>query len=208
MTTAEMLIAIGETSLTLFIIIDAIGNLPIISSLFRQFTAEEQRRSIDTSVLVSAAILLGFAALGLQLLRIFGVSVNEMLIAGGLLFLLIGMNMLFDLLPNATCDPRTVCIVPVASPLLAGPGAITTVLVTVQANPFPFNYLVAVASVMVALSVSWLILRRVESITRLLGERGALISGKLMGIVVTAIAVSFIVRGIEGIMTSMQSAGG
>lgn len=201
MSTAEILIAIGETSLALFIIIDPIGNLPIISGLFGQFTPEEQRRSIDTSVLVSAAILLGFAALGLQLLRIFGVGFNEMLIAGGLLFIVIGADMLFDLLPTSTCDARTVCVVPVASPLLAGPGAITTTLVAVQANPFPMNYLIATAAVVLALAASWLILRRVEQITRMLGERGALIVGKLMGIVVTAIAVSFITRGIEGIIT-------
>ncbi|MGI5818003.1 MAG: MarC family protein [Armatimonadota bacterium] len=200
MSTSEVLIVIGEASLTLFIIIDSVGNLPIISGLFRQFSPEEQRRSIDTSVLVSAAILLGFAALGLQLLRIFGVGVHEMLIAGGLLFLVIGMDMLFDLLPASTCDARTVCIVPVASPLLAGPGAITTVLVTVQTNPLPLNYLIATVSVIIALGASWLILRRVEEITRLLGERGALIVGKLMGIVVTAIAVSFIVRGVEGLI--------
>lgn len=202
MTAAGILIAIGEASLTLFIIIDPIGNLPIISALFRQFSAEEQRRSIDTSVLVSGAILLGFAALGLQLLRIFGVGLSEMLIAGGLLFLVIGMDMLFGFLPAATCDARTVCIVPVASPLLAGPGAITTVLVTVQGHPFPLNYLITAAAVVIALGVGWLILRRVEAITRLLGERGSLVVGKLMGIVVTAIAVSFIVRGIEGIIAA------
>lgn len=202
MTPGEILITIGEASLTLFIIIDPIGNVPIISALFAHFSPEEQRRSIDTSVLVSGGILLGFAALGLQLLRIFGVDVNEMLIAGGILFLIIGIDMLFNLLPASTCDPRTVCIVPVASPLLAGPGAITTVLVTVQGNPFPLNYLIAAASVVIALGAGWLVLRRVEQVTRLLGDRGALIVGKLMGIVVTAIAVSFIVRGVEGVVAA------
>jgi multiple antibiotic resistance protein len=200
MTAAEILIAIGETSLALFIIIDPIAGLPIISSLFRQFSPDEQRRSIDTSILVSAGILLGFGALGLQLMRILGVSFNEMLIAGGLLFLVLGMDMLFGLLPNAQCDPRTVCIVPVASPLLAGPGAITTTLVAVQRFPSPTGYLIAAAAVVVALFASWLILRRVDELTRLLGERGALIIGKLMGIVVTSIAVSFVVRGVEGII--------
>ena len=203
MTASEILIVIGEATLTLFIIIDPIGNLPIISGLFRDFSPDQQRNSIDTSVLVSGVILLGFAALGLQLLRIFGVGLDEMLIAGGLLFLVIGMDMVFELLPAATCDARTVCIVPVASPLLAGPGAITTVLVTVQANPFPVNYLIAAASVIIALGVSWLVLRRVEQITRFLGERGALIVGKLMGIVVTAIAVSFIVHGVQGVIAGM-----
>ena len=198
MTAAEILIAIGETSLALFIIIDPIAGLPIISSLFRPFSPDEQRRSIDTSILVSAGILLGFGALGRQLMRILGVSFHEMLIAGGLLFLVLGMDMLFGLLPNAQCDPRTVCIVPVASPLLAGPGAITTTLVAVQRVPSPTGYLIAAAAVVVALFASWLILRRVDELTRLLGERGSLIIGKLMGSVVTSIAVSFVVRGVEG----------
>ena len=133
-------------------------------------------------------------------MRILGVSFNEMLIAGGLLFLVLGMDMLFGLLPNAQCDPRTGCIVPVASPLLAGPGAITTTLVAVQRFPSPTGYLIAAAAVVVALFASWLILRRGDELTRLLGERGALIIGMLMGIVVTSIAVSFVVRGVEGII--------
>ena len=95
-----------------------------------------------------------------------------------------------------TCDPRTACVVPVATPLLAGPGAITTVLLTVHREPFPSGYVIAIAATVLAMAVTWVVLRRIEGLMRVLGERGALIVGKLMGIVVMAIAVSFAVRGV------------
>jgi multiple antibiotic resistance protein len=192
----ELLPAIGKTTLTLFIIIDPLGNLPIISGLLRGFSPEERRSSVDTSVLVSFLILAGAGLVGREILGLFGVGTGEMLIAGGALFTVIGMDMMFGFLPTGTCDPKTACVVPVATPLLAGPGAITTVLLAVQRQPLPSGYLVAGIAIVVVLVLTWLVLRRVEDLMRVLGERGALIVAKLMGIVVMAIAVSFVVRGV------------
>jgi len=196
MTLSELLPAIAQVTLTLFIIIDPIGNLPVISGLLHGFEPEQRRRSVDTAVLVSLGILIAFAFLGTELLGLFGVGTGEMLVAGGVLFTVIGMDMIFGFLPGGTCDPETACVVPVATPLLAGPGAITTVLLAVHREPFPSGYLVATVAVIISLAATWLILRRIEELMALLGERGTLIVGKLMGIVVMAIAVSFVVRGV------------
>jgi len=204
MSFAELLPAIGQTTLTLFIIIDAFGNLPIVSALLRGFSPEERRNAIDTSVLVSLGILIASGLVGTQVLGLFGVGTGEMLIAGGALFTVIAMDMMFGFLPAGTCDPTTACVVPVATPLLAGPGAITTVLLTVQREPFPSGYVVAAVAMVVALACTWVILRRVEDLMRVLGERGSLIVGKLMGILVMAIAVSFVVRGVTEVAARMS----
>ncbi|MGD9495367.1 MAG: MarC family protein [Armatimonadota bacterium] len=203
MSPPELIVAIGQTALVLLVILDPVGLLPVLAALFHGFTPEERRRSLDTAVLVSLGILVAVALVGTQALALFGVTTNELLIAGGLLFLLLGLDMMFGLLPQSVCDPQTACIVPVASPLLAGPGAITTVLLTVNRDPFPSGYLVAG----VAMGITWVILRRLDDLMRLLGERGALLLSKLMGIVIMAIAVSFVVRGIEGVVERIATGG-
>ena len=81
MSFAELLPAIGQTTLTLFIIIDAFGNLPIVSALLRGFSPEERRNAIDTSVLVSLGILIASGLVGTQVLGLFGVGTGEMLIS-------------------------------------------------------------------------------------------------------------------------------
>jgi len=207
MSPTELIVATGQAALVLLVILDPIGVLPVLAALFRGFSPEERRRSLDTAVLVSLGILAGVALVGTQALALFGVTTSELLIAGGLLFLILGLDMMFGLLPASACDPRTACIVPVASPLLAGPGAITTVLLTVNREPFPSGYLVAGAAMVVALGITWVILRRLDDLLRLLGERGSLLLSKLMGIVIMAIAVSFVVRGIEGVVARIAAGG-
>lgn len=206
MSLAELLPAIGRTALTLFIIIDAFGNLPIVASLLRGFSPQERRNAIDTSVLVSLGILVAAGLMGTQILGLFGIGTGEMLIAGGVLLTVLAMDMMFGFLPAGTCDPSTVCVVPVATPLLAGPGAITAVLLAVQRYPFPHGYIVAGGAIIVALALTWLVLRRTDDLMRLMGERGSLIVGKLVGILVMAIAVSFVVRGVTEVVTRMSTA--
>ena len=76
-------------------------------------------------------------------------------------------------------------------------------MLTMHSLPFPRNYAVALVSVLVALAVAWLILAHAHYLNRLLGERGSVVVTKLMGIIVTSIAVSFILRGIEGFIAGL-----
>lgn len=204
MSPAELLPAIGKTALTLFIIIDSFGTVPIVSTLLQDFSPEERRSAVDTSVLVSFVILLASALVGSEILELFGVGTGELLIASSLLLTVIALDMMFGFLPPTTHDPQIACVVPVATPLLAGPGAISTVLLTVQSKPFPSGYIIAIAGTIIALAASWLILRRVEDLIRLLGERGSLIIAKLMGILVMVIAVGFAVRGVTEVVARIS----
>ncbi|HUS79674.1 MAG TPA: MarC family protein [Armatimonadota bacterium] len=199
----ETLVQIATASAALFVIIDPIGGLPVIMGLLQPMAPEDRRRSLDISILVSLAILLGFAAAGVWLLGVFGVGLSELLLAGGLVLVVVGMDVLFGFLPPASCSVEDACIIPIASPLLAGPGAITTVMLTMHKLPGPRSYLVAGVSVVLALAVSWVILRQGERLLALLGRRGSLVIAKLMGIVILAIGVSFALRGITGYLTSI-----
>lgn len=200
----ELFGAIGQTTIVLLVILDPVGVLPVLAALLRSLTPEQRRRSLDTAVLVSLAILGGVALGGTPVLALFGVTTAELLVAGGLLFLVLSLDMMFGLLPQRASDPETACVVPVASPLLAGPGAITTVLLTINRQPSPWGYLIAGVSVAAALGVTWLIFRRVDDLLRLLGKRGSLLLSKLMGILLMAIAVNYVVRGIVEIVARVN----
>ncbi len=198
-----LLLDIAQTSVALFIIIDPLGGIPIFAGLLRGKAPERQRHAVGLAVLVALIILIGFAAIGTSVLSLFAVGIDEMTIAGGLMLLIIGLDVIFGFLPQHTTEERDVSIIPMACPLLAGPGAITTVMMTMHAQPFPRNYVVALASVVLTLGVTWAILARLDRLDRLLGERGSLVLAKVMGIILTSIAVSFILRGIEGFVTRL-----
>ncbi|MCD6335581.1 MAG: NAAT family transporter [Candidatus Latescibacteria bacterium] len=192
----ELCAEIVRTSVALFVIIDPLGGLPIFTGLLRDMPDREQRKTIRAAVLVSFAILVTFSTVGRKILGLFDVGLNELQIGGGLMLLIIALDQIFGILPKRPGESRDVGIVPIACPLLAGPGAITTIMLTMERVAFPQNYAVALISAILTLSVVYLILSRIHPLSRLFGRRGSLVLSKLMGIILTAIATSFIVQGV------------
>ena len=183
-----------KASLALFIIIDPLGNVPIFISLTEEMDAGQRRSILRTAALVAFILLLVFALLGQQVLEIFGVSLYSFMIAGGILLLILATKILV----SGTWDeerttPESVGVVPLAFPLLVGPGAITATIVTLQTS----GVAVALASIFVALGVTWAVLRSVDRIYGLLGRTGAMVIARLMAIFIAAIAVGFILDGIK-----------
>ncbi len=192
----ELCAEIARTSVALFIIIDPLGGLPIFTGLLRDMPDREQQKTIRAAVLVSFVILVIFSTVGRKILGLFDVGLNELRIGGGLMLLIIALDQTFGILPKRPGESRDVGIVPIACPLLAGPGAITTIMLTMERVAFPQNYAVALMSATLTLSVVYVILSQIHPLSRLLGRRGSLVLSKLMGIILTAIATSFIVQGV------------
>jgi multiple antibiotic resistance protein len=121
--------AFGETTVTLVVIMDPVGTAPVFVALTRGRTPAEVRRLALGAVAAAAALIVGFALGGEVLLRYLNVSVDALSIAGGLLLLLVALEMLRgqDMVP--TSQEGATLLVPLATPLLAGPGAIATVMV-------------------------------------------------------------------------------
>jgi multiple antibiotic resistance protein len=189
-------VQIAQTALALFIIIDPLGGLPVFASLLRGMPPQQRRRTINLGVFVAFLVLLLFASLGMKLLGLFGVGLPELMIAGGLMLLIVGLNEVFGFLAQLTTYNENVGIVPIACPLLAGPGAIVTLMVATQRATFPSSYIILFVSATLAMAASWAVLIHTHGLSQLLGERGALILAKLMGIVVTAIGTHFILQGL------------
>ena len=120
--------AFGETFVTLVVITDPIGNAPIFLSVTRHFGPRERQRAAIQAVIAAGSLIVGFAIFGEIVLRYLHVTIGSLSIAGGLLLLLVALEMLRGV-DFPTGDVEGVALVPLAAPLVAGPGAIATAMV-------------------------------------------------------------------------------
>ena len=187
--------------IVLFIIVDPLGNIPIFMSLTEEMSENQKNKVFKTAILVAFILLLIFSLTGQQILNIFGVSIFSFEIAGGILLLIIAIKILLTgSLTDMKESPESVGAVPLAMPLLVGPGAITTTILNLQY----YGVVITAISVFVVLILSWAILRYVNVVYRFLGKMGALIIARVMAMLIAAIAVQYVLIGLMhfmGIMT-------
>jgi multiple antibiotic resistance protein len=201
MDAGTLLAGILRGSLALFIVMNPVGNLLVFVGLTPEVSAEERRRIFTTAGLVGIVLLIVFSLLGRAVLGVFHIQLHSFRIAGGILLLALALRLV---LGGGTLELEKdhVGIVPLAFPLLVGPGAITTCIVLLgQPGGGP---LVALGSAVVAGIVSLAILRSSATVLALLGTRGASILNHLMGMLLAAIAVEFIVTGITGLFPAIK----
>ncbi|MGB9659946.1 MAG: MarC family protein [Nitrososphaerales archaeon] len=190
----DFVIDVLKVSLALFIIVDPLGNVPIFISLTEGMSLEQRRKAFQTATIVSLILLLVFALLGQQILEVFRISPQSFMIAGGLLLLVIAVKLLiFGGWEEKKTLPESIGAVPIATPLLVGPGAITTTIVMLQSS----GLLVTLVSVLIIFFTIWLVLRFIERINKFLGTTGATVIARIMAIFIAAIAVGFIIDGIK-----------
>ena len=189
----------GEVFVTLFVIMDPLGSIPLFLGLTGGRTAKTRRRLAGQAVLVSLFVISLFAVLGQQILRFLGIGVPALQGAGGLLLLIVALELLTD---NGE-DPSevkdvNVALVPLGTPLLAGPGAIVATIVFVQ-QADALGDVTAIAAGIVAIHLAvYLALRFSVSITRLLGEAGILLLTRVSGLLLSAIAVQLVAESVLG----------
>ncbi|YAF96330.1 MAG: MarC family protein [Nodularia sp. CChRGM 3473] len=177
-----------QTFIAVFVLADAVGNIPVVLVLTKGMTPEERNQVIDKAIIVAIAVLLLFAFAGQVILNYLEISMGSLRIAGGLLLLLIALQMLRGQLTTPILEEgRDVAITPLALPLLAGPGTLTTVMLLMSKSPSP--HLGVVLGIVVAMFVSWLILRLANRINHWIGAEGEVIITQLFGFLLAALAV-------------------
>ncbi len=181
------------TFVPLLIAIDAIGNLPFIIALSEDMTTSERRRMVHIAVLTATVVGLTFLFLGRLVLDVIGISVGAFAIAGGLVLLALSIRHMTTGHMVEVIKEEMVAVVPMGTPLLAGPAAITTLLLL--ETQFPL-YMVLVAFI-VNLAITWLIFMLSNLIVRLLGRGGIRAVSRILGLLLAAIAVSMVLRGLE-----------
>src|SRR3972149_4473243 len=182
-----------RATVALFIIVDPIGLVPVFSTLTKDLPKPEKRRMFRNIVYTGSALLLLFALAGQQLLRLFGISLQSFMIAGGMLLLLLSIEILLRGERVQKTPGEDVGIVPIAFPLLVGPGAITTTMISIQRDGLE----VAIPSILVVMFLTWVVLRFTDRINRLLGRRGSAVVARVMAVFIAAIAIQFIIAGIQ-----------
>ena len=195
---ATLFVLFIQGFILLFAIFDPIGTVPIFYSLTAKLSREERKKVIRESILVAFIILIVFAYLGWIFLEFLGVTIDDFRIAGGiLLFILAITDLMLERGRFRTAEPEEYAVVPIATPLLAGPGSITTVMIMSPSNPV-ITLLVIIANV----AVAWVLFVESEFLLRILGKNGMRVITRIMGLIVAALAVMFIREGIIGIITS------
>jgi len=190
-----------KATIALFIIVDPIGDIPIFIGLTEQMTNERRNKVFNTAVVVSLILLLVFAFTGTEILSIFGISLESFEIAGGILLLIISVRILISGTRENVESPESVGAVPIAMPLLVGPGAITTIIITLQSYQSSEPYgatlavIVAVLAVVIVLGLTWVILRFTNRIYKVLGKTGSLVIARVMALLISAIAIQYILSG-------------
>jgi multiple antibiotic resistance protein len=184
-----------QTFVAVFVLADALGNAPIVVVLTKGMEAAQRNQIIDRASLVATAVLLSFAFAGQNILNYLHISMGSLRVAGGILLLLIALEMLQGGLDTPVVDQeRDIAITPLALPLLAGPGTLTTVMLLMSESPAA--HLSVAIGIVSAMFVSWIIVRQASRVDKLIGIEGAVIVTKILGFLLAALAVEI---GSEGI---------
>jgi len=181
----------------LILVVDPVGNIPLFISLLRNVDPARRAWIIVRECAIASVVLLGFVFFGRWVLSLLGLSEPSLTIAGGVILFMIAVRMIFrspEGVFGDTVDGEPF-IVPLAIPAIAGPAAIATVMLLVSRAPQ--RLLEWIVAITFAMLVTLAFLVFAERISKLVGERGLLAFERLMGLILTAIAVEMLLRGIE-----------
>jgi len=183
----------------LFIILDPIGNAPFFYVLTKDFPSSERRRVIKESVIAAMVILLVFAIVGDIIMSYLGITVGDFKVAAGLVLLIYSVLGLLEVRLMPRMEKSSLAIVPMATPLLAGPGAIAATIYI----KYSWGIHIALAAIIINTVLALPILLVGDKLEAILGKNGTLILDKIMSLIMAAFAIAIIRDGIREIILSL-----
>lgn len=188
----------------LALVVDPFGNVPVVNTMLAGVPRERRRRVILRECLIASALLLLFMLFGRKVLDFMHLSETSLSIAGGVILFMIAIRMVFGHPEGAFGAPARgePFIVPLAVPLIAGPSALATVML--MATREPQKIWVWIAALAATMVVTTLILATGESLERRMGERAMQAVERLMGLILTAIAVEMLLDGIRAFVEGLK----
>ncbi len=189
-----------EAFVLLFAVLDAIGTAPIFVSLTKDYDKERQK-ILKEAVIVAAAILVVFALFGWLIFDIFDITINDFRIAGGIILFVVAVQHVMGTGTGPKGpEPTDIAVFPLATPLLAGPGAISTVVIL--SGP-PYGPLLDLLVIGGNALLTYLLLARSAWIGRILGPDGTNALSKITALLIASLAVSFVVIGVSNIVMGL-----
>ena len=190
-----------KSTIGLFVVIDPVGSVPLFIALTRMMEKHERKAVSKIAIITAAALLIVFAVAGTQILAIFGITIFSFMVAGGVLLFMVSIELMThgvwrfggEVVGKGVSNPALgeSGVVPLAFPLLAGPGAITSVIISFQTA----GLIVTMLSIVIVIGATYVVLLLVNPIYRLLGRRGSMIITRVFAVFIAAIAVQYIVQG-------------
>ena len=202
-----------KSFISLLALINPVGAVPFFLSLTAQQTDDERRRTIRIASVSVFCVMTVTTLLGQQIIDFFGISVGSLEVGGGIIMLLMAINMLNAQIGNTRSTPEerheaemkdNIAVVPLAIPLLTGPGSISTVIIYAANSPHWYERagLIAIGAVLALLC--FVAMRLAEPIANWIGRTGINIATRLMGLMLSALAVEFIVNGLRALLPALR----
>jgi multiple antibiotic resistance protein len=182
--------------LPLFVAVDAFGLLPIFVSLTEGLEKSEKTRVIIQSMLTATGLAVGFILIGKLVFRLLGITIGDFMIAGGAILFCLAITDIINQVKKRRIPGKELGVVPIGTPLLVGPAVLTTTLVIVS----QYGLLSTIVSVMVNILIAGLIFSLSSRLIHFLGEAGSKALSKITSLLLAAISVMLIRKGLQQIM--------
>ncbi len=198
----------SRTLLSLLVILDPVGIVPMFLAVTSGRAETERRRIARTAVLVAGGVLLLFAFLGEFLLGKLGITLDAFRVAGGILLFMIAVGMVFAQNLRDTSEERAeaahrddVAVFPLAIPIIAGPGTLTTLMILVgESRGVEGGGAIVAVTAAAVLALCWLAMRLSDGISRLLGRTGVNVVTRVLGVLLAALAVQYVADGVRALL--------
>ena len=181
------------TFVPLFIVIDAFGSLPFFVSFSMGMTHQERNRTVHIAIFTAVTVGLIFLFFGQFILNVLDISIGSFAIAGGIILLVLSIRHMTTGRMVETIKEEMVAVVPIGTPLLAGPATITTLLLLVTQFPL---YIVLISFVL-NLSIVWIVFLQSNRIIGFMGQGGLKAVSKVFSLLLAAIAVNMMIQGLD-----------
>ncbi|MBV6416362.1 MAG: hypothetical protein CMLOHMNK_00904 [Steroidobacteraceae bacterium] len=205
-----MLEQVVKFFIVFFVVVEPVSLLPLFVSLTEGANEAYRRRMARKAIILSGAILFVFALFGAKFLEAMGISLEAFRIFGGLLLFLIALEMVFARESGTRTSSREaaesrqradISVFPLAFPFIAGPGALATILLwfgPVPASRDPLHWAALFTGVLAVLAIAWGFMRAAGPLMKVIGVTGANVSSRLLGVILGALAVQFVIDGLKG----------
>ena len=194
-----------------FTLLNPLGVMPLFMTMTKDFEVVSRRKTALKATIVSFFTIMSFAVTGQLLFRFFGISVDSLRIVGGVIFFIMGQDMLQARLGNTKITESEmekhitdISITPLAIPMICGPGAITNAIVLMQDAVNMEIKVILIVSILVICVITYLVLIAASPIMKVLGETGNKIMLRLMGLIVMVIGVEFFFAGLKPFVKEMM----
>ena len=196
-----------------FTLINPLGTMPIFLSMTTELSVADRNRTAKKASIIGFLTILAFAFTGQLLFKFFGISVHSFRVVGGVIFFMVGMDMLQARLGRVKIKENEIksyvtdiSITPLAIPMICGPGAITNSIVLMEDANTLAKQIVLIGSIFLIILLTYIILYSSSKLTKLLGETGINVMMRIMGLIVMVIAVEFLFSGLKPLIVDILQA--